>query len=164
MEELYDEGKIRAIGVCNFSQDRLVDLCLNSEIKPMVNQIECHPFFQQINSLETMKEFNIRPEAWGPLAEGKHGIFINEILVNIGKQYGKTAAQVALRWNVQRGVIVIPKSVHKERIEENFNIWDFELSPSDMKKISSLDTGHSDIIDHLAPETAKFLNEYKIHN
>lgn len=164
MEELYEQGKIRAIGVCNFYPDRLVDLCLNAKIKPMVNQVELHPFFQQQSAIDTMKEFNIQPEAWGPFAEGKFGIFQNEVLTEIGKKYGKTSAQVILRWNVQRGVVVIPKSVKRERMEQNFDIWDFELSQEDMQKISTLDMGKSNIIDHFTADTAKFLNGYKIHD
>ncbi len=163
MEELYEEGKIRAIGVCNFYPERLTDLCLNAKIKPMVNQVELHPFFAQSDALETMKEFEIVPEAWGPMAEGKHGIFTHPVLTEIGAKYGKTAAQVALRWNVQRGVVIIPKSVHKERMEENLNIWDFRLNDEDMAAIGALDLGHSEIIDHSAADTAKFLNGWKIH-
>ncbi len=163
MEELYEEGKIRAIGVCNFYPERLTDLCLNAKIKPMVNQVELHPFFAQSDALETMKEFEIVPEAWGPMAEGKHGIFTHPVLTEIGAKYGKTAAQVALRWNVQRGVVIIPKSVHKERMEENLNIWDFRLNDEDMAAIGALDLEHSEIIDHSAADTAKFLNGWKIH-
>lgn len=163
MEELYKEGKVRAIGVCNFYPERLADLCLNARIKPMVNQVELHPFFAQTGSLETMKEFDVQPEAWGPMAEGKHGIFTHPVLTEIGAKYGKTAAQIALRWNAQRGVVIIPKSVHKERMEENLNIWDFRLSDEDMEAISALDLGHSEIIDHSAADTAKFLNGWKIH-
>lgn len=163
MEELYEEGKIRAIGVCNFYPERLTDLCLNAKIKPMVNQVELHPFFAQSDALGTMKEFEIVPEAWGPMAEGKHGIFTHPVLTEIGAKYGKTAAQVALRWNVQRGVVIIPKSVHKERMEENLNIWDFRLNDEDMAAIGALDLGHSEIIDHSAADTAKFLNGWKIH-
>lgn len=164
IEELYEQGKIRAIGVCNFYPDRLADLCLNAKIKPMVNQIEIHPCFQQQKAIEVMKEFGVQPEAWGPFAEGKFGIFQNETLNEIAKKYGKTAAQVILRWNVQRNVIVIPKTVKKERMEQNFDIWDFELSNEDMQKISTLDLGKSNIIDHFTAETAKFLNGYKIHD
>ena len=164
IEELYEAGKIRAIGVCNFYPERLTDLYVNARIKPMVNQVELHPFFQQPEALENMKNLEIQPEAWGPFAEGKFGIFTNETLSNIAKKYGKTVAQVMLRWNVQRGVVVIPKSVHRERMEENFNIWDFKLSDEDMETISTLDTGHSEIIDHSSPETAKWLNGWKIHD
>lgn len=164
MEELYEAGKIRAIGVCNFYPERLADLCVNAGIKPMVNQVELHPFFAQDGALETMKEFEVQPEAWGPLAEGKHGIFTNEKLTAIAEKYRKSVAQVVLRWNVQRGVIVIPKSTHKERIEENLNIWDFTLSEEEMSAIGGLDLGHSEIIDHSAAETAKWLNGWKIHD
>ncbi|MBP2070631.1 diketogulonate reductase-like aldo/keto reductase [Thermoanaerobacterium butyriciformans] len=163
MEELYEEGKIRAIGVSNFYPDRLVDLCVNARIIPAVNQVEIHPFFQQDEALKIMKEFGVQPQAWGPLAEGKHGIFKNEILTSIASKYGKTVAQVVLRWNVQRGVVVIPKSTRKERIEENLNIWDFALSDEDMANIAKLDLGHSEIIDHFSPETVKWLNGWKIH-
>lgn len=163
MEELYKEGKIHAIGVCNFYPERLADLCVNAEITPMVNQVELHPFFAQESALSTMKEFNVQPEAWGPLAEGKHGIFTHPVLTQIGEKYGKTAAQVVLRWNTQRGVVIIPKSVHKERMEENLNIWDFTLNEEDMNAIATLDLGHSEIIDHSLAETAKWLNGWKIH-
>ena len=163
MEELYKEGRIRAIGVSNFYPDRLVDLCVNAEIIPAVNQVECHPFFQQKDALKVMKEYGVQPEAWGPFAEGKNNFFQNPILAEIAAKYGKSVAQVALRWNVQRGVVVIPKSVHKERIKENFNIWDFELSDKDMETISDMDIGHSEIINHFTADTAKWLNGLKIH-
>jgi len=163
MEELYKEGRIRAIGVSNFYPDRLVDLCVNAEIIPAVNQVECHPFFQQKDALKVMKEYGVQPEAWGPFAEGKNNFFQNPILAEIAAKYGKSVAQVALRWNVQRGVVVIPKSVHKERIQENFNIWDFELSDKDMDTISDMDIGHSEIINHFTADTAKWLNGLKIH-
>ena len=164
MEELYEAGKIRAIGVCNFYPDRLTDLCLNARIAPMANQVELHPFFAQTGAIENMKSPNVQPEAWGPMAEGKHGIFTHPVLTEIGQKYGKTAAQVALRWNVQRGVVIIPKSIHKERMEENLNIWDFTLSKEDMAAIAGLDLGRSEIIDHSAAETARFLNGWKIHD
>ncbi len=164
MEELYEAGKIRAIGVCNFYPDRLTDLCLNARIAPMVNQVELHPFFAQTGAIKNMKSLHVQPEAWGPMAEGKHGIFTHPVLTEIGQKYGKTAAQVALRWNAQRGVVIIPKSTHKERMEENFNIWDFTLSDEDMAAIAGLDLGHSEIIDHSAAETARFLNGWKIHD
>lgn len=164
MEELYEEGKIRAIGVCNFYPERLADLCVNARIQPMVNQVELHPFFQQAKALDTMKEFGVQPEAWGPLAEGKHGIFSNEILKKIAREHGKTVAQVVLRWNTQRGVVIIPKSVHKDRIEENMNIWDFVLTDEEMAMIGSLDLGHSKIVDHSSAETAKWLNSVKVHD
>lgn len=163
MEELYEEGKIRAIGVCNFYPERLADLCLNAKIRPMVNQVELHPFFAQTDALAVMKEFGVQPQAWGPMAEGKHGIFTHPVLSEIGAKYGKSAAQVSLRWNVQRGVVIIPKSVYRERMEENLNIWDFALSDADMEAIRELDLGHSEIIDHSSADTAKFLNGWKIH-
>ena len=164
MEEMYGEGKIRAIGICNFYPDRLTDLCLNAKVIPAVNQVELHPFFAQTGALENMKAFGVQPEAWGPMAEGKHGIFTHPVLTEIGAKYGKSAAQTALRWNVQRGVVIIPKSTHRERMEENFNIWDFSLSDEDMAVIATLDLGHSEIIDHSTAETAKFLNGWKIHD
>lgn len=164
MEEMYGEGRIRAIGVCNFYPDRLTDLCLNAKVIPAVNQVELHPFFAQTGALENMKAFGVQPEAWGPMAEGKHGIFTHPVLTEIGAKYGKSAAQTALRWNVQRGVVIIPKSTHRERMEENFNIWDFSLSDEDMGAITTLDLGHSEIIDHSTAETAKFLNGWKIHD
>lgn len=164
MEELYEEGKIRAIGVCNFYPDRLADLCANMKVMPAVNQVELHPFFAQTGAIAAMKEAGVQPEAWGPMAEGKHGIFTHPVLTQIGVKYGKTAAQVALRWNTQRGVVVIPKSTHKERMEENLNIWDFTLTDEDMEAIGALDLGHSEIIDHSAAETARWLNGWKIHD
>lgn len=163
MEELYQEGKIRAIGVCNFYPERLADLCINVKVIPAVNQIECHPFFQRDKDMDTMKEYGVQIEAWGPLAEGQKNIFQNNIIAEIGKKYGKTVAQVILRWHIQRGVVVIPKSVHKERIQENINIWDFELSAADMDKIAAMDIGHSEVVDHFDPQTAKWLNGFKIH-
>ena len=164
MEELYEAGKIRAIGVCNFYPERLADLCLNARIIPAVNQVELHPFFTQSDALENMKEFGVQPQAWGPLAEGKHNIFTNEVLTNIAEKHNKTVAQVVLRWNVQRDVIIIPKSIRKERIEENMNIWDFQLNDEEMAAISSLDLGSSQIVDHTSAETAKWLNGWKIHD
>lgn len=164
MEELYEAGKIRAIGVCNFYPDRLTDLCMNARIAPMVNQVELHPFFAQTKAIENMNALHVVPEAWGPFAEDKHGIFTHPVLTQIGEKYGKTAAQVALRWNMQRGVVVIPKSVHKERMEENFKVFDFALTEEDMKVIDAHDLGHSEIIDHGSAETAKFLNSWKIHD
>lgn len=163
MEELYEEGKIRSIGVCNFYPERLADLCVNARAIPAVNQIEIHPFFQQDEALKNMKDFGVQPEAWGPLAEGKHDIFTDAILTDIAGKYGKSVAQVVLRWNIQRGVVVIPKSTRKERIEENLNIWDFVLSDKDMADIAKMDLGHSEIINHFSPETAKWLNGWKIH-
>ncbi len=164
MEEAYKAGTLKAIGVCNFYLHRLADLCETVEVIPAVNQVEMHPFFQQENALELMKEYGVHPEAWGPFAEGKHGIFTHPVLTEIGQKYGKTAAQVALRWNVQRGVTVIPKSVHKERMEQNLAIWDFSLSDEDMAEIAKLDLGHSEIVDHNDPGFVKALHRMKIHD
>lgn len=164
MEELYKEGRIRAIGVCNFYPERLVDLCMNATVIPAVNQVECHPFFQQKEAIAVMKEYHVQIEAWGPFAEGQKNIFTNDILTKIAGKYGKTTAQVILRWNIQRGVVVIPKSVHENRIQENINIWDFTLSEDDMEAIAQMDLGHSEIIDHFSANTAKYLNEFKIHD
>lgn len=163
MEEAYKEGKLRAIGVCNFYPARLADLCETVDVIPAVNQVELHPFFQQEDALALMKEYGVRPEAWGPFAEGNHGIFTHPVLSSIGEKYGKSAAQVALRWNVQRGVVVIPKSVHKDRIEQNMNIWDFELSEEDMNEIAKLDIGHSKIVNHDDPNFVKILHGLKVH-
>lgn len=163
MEEAYKEGKLRAIGVCNFYPARLADLCETVDVIPAVNQVELHPFFQQEDALALMKEYGVRPEAWGPFAEGNHGIFTHPVLSSIGEKYGKSAAQVALRWNVQRGVVVIPKSVHKDRMEQNMNIWDFELSKEDMNEIAKLDIGHSEIVNHDDPNFVKMLHGLKVH-
>lgn len=164
MEEAYKEGKLKAIGVCNFYPARLADLCETVEVIPAVNQVELHPFFQQENALAVMKEYGVVPEAWGPFAEGNHGIFTHPVLTKIGDKYGKSAAQVALRWNVQRGVVVIPKSVHKDRMEQNMNIWDFNLSDEDMAEIAKLDLGHSEIVNHDDPGFIKMLHTMKIHD
>ena len=163
MEDAYKAGKLKAIGVCNFYPARLADLCETVEVKPAVDQVELHPFFQQENALALMKEYGVRPEAWGPFAEGNHGIFTHPVLTKIGEKYGKSAAQVALRWNVQRGVIVIPKSVHKDRMEQNIAIWDFTLSDEDMAEIAKLDIGHSEIVDHGDPKFVQMLHSMKIH-
>lgn len=163
MEELYKEGRVRAIGVCNFYPERLTDLALHADVIPAVNQVELHPFFQQTKALENMKAYDVIPEAWGPFAEGRHGIFTNPILTEIGKKYGKSAAQVALRWNVQRDVVVIPKSTHRERMEQNIDIWDFALSDEDMNSIATLDLGHSEIVDHSDPAFIKMIGTMKIH-
>lgn len=164
MEEVYKVGGLKAIGVCNFYPERLADFCETVEIKPMVNQVELHPFFAQEKALELMKEYEVVPEAWGPFAEGKYGIFTHPVLSKIGEKYGKTAAQVALRWNVQRGVVVIPKSIHKNRMEQNIDIWDFLLSDEDMKEISELDIGRSEIVNHYDPVFVKMLHNMKIHD
>ena len=164
LEELYEEGRIRVIGVCDFFPDRLMDLCLHCRIKPMVNQVELHPFFQQEAALKNMKELGVQPEAWGPFAEGSHGIFTNPLLTEIAENHNKSVAQVVLRWNVQRGVIVIPKSVHVNRVEQNFDIWDFELTEEEMEKIRELDLGKSEIIDHYNPGIVKMIANNKIHD
>lgn len=163
MEELYEAGKIRAIGVCNCYPHVLTDLCLSVRIAPMVNQVELHPFFQQEDALKVMKEYGVQPQAWGPFAEGIHNIFTHPVLTEIGKKYGKTVAQVALRWNVQRGVVVIPKSVHRDRMEQNLSIWDFALSDADMAEIAKLDVGHSEIVSHSDPNFVKMLHGLKLH-
>lgn len=164
MEEAYREGKLRAIGVCNFYPNRLCDFCESVEIISAVNQVELHPFFQQEDALQLMHEYGVQPQAWGPFAEGKHGIFTHPLLSEIGEKYDKSAAQVALRWNVQRGVVVIPKSVHKERMEQNIDIWDFMLSEEDMKRIAELDLGHSEIVDHSDPQFVRMLHKMNIHD
>lgn len=163
MEEAYKAGKLRAIGVCNCYPQILTDICETVDVIPAVNQVELHPFFQQENALALMKEYGVQPEAWGPFAEGNHGIFTHPVLTKIGEKYGKSAAQVALRWNVQRGVIVIPKSVHKERMEQNIDIWDFRLSDADMAEIAKLDIGHSEIVDHYDPKFVQMLHQLKVH-
>ncbi len=164
LEEAYKAGKLRAIGMANCYPQVIADMCLTVDIKPMVNQVEMHPFFQQQLNLDTMKEFGVVPQAWGPFAEGNHNIFNYPVLSEIGKKYGKSAAQAALRWNIQRGVSVIPKSTHKERMEQNISVWDFELSQEDMEQITKLDIGHSEIVDHYSPEFVKMLHSLKIHD
>jgi diketogulonate reductase-like aldo/keto reductase len=163
MEELYREGKVKAIGVSNFHSDRLMDLMVHNEVVPAVNQIETHPFNQQIETQRFLQENNVQIESWGPFAEGRNNIFQNELLVSIGGKHGKSVAQVILRWLTQRGVVVIPKSVRKERIEENFNIFDFELSQEDMNAIVALDTKQSLFFDHRDPAMVKFLGERKLN-
>ena len=163
MEELYRKGKIRAIGVCNFSMERFVDLYMNCTIKPMVNQIECHPFFQQNQVQNLLKDYNCQIQAWGPLNEGQRNIFKHEILEEIAKKHDKTVAQIVLRWHIQKHIMTIPKTIHKDRMIENMNIWDFQLDSEDFKKIDQLNLGYSEIIDHQCYATAKNLNKYKIH-
>ena len=164
LEELHRAGKIRAIGVSNFYPAVLANFCETVEIKPMVNQVELHPFFQQEAALATMKEYGVVPQAWGPLAEGKHGIFTHPVLTKIGEKYGKTAAQVTLRWNTQRGVSILPKSVRAERIAVNLDIWDFALNEAEMAEIAKLDLEHSEIVNHDDPAFVKWLHERKIHD
>ncbi|MDE5585142.1 MAG: aldo/keto reductase [Muribaculaceae bacterium] len=155
LEEAYKEGKLRAIGVSNFYPDHLIDLANNVEITPMVNQVETHVFDQQIEAQKYMEELGCQIMSWGPLAEGRNNFFTNSVLEAIGKKYGKSVAQVALRWLVQRSVIIIPKSVHIERMEQNLNILDFTLSDEDMAEIARLDTGKSLFFDHHDPEVVK---------
>ncbi|WP_138484966.1 aldo/keto reductase [Dyadobacter bucti] len=162
MQELYKEGKIRAIGVSNFQPDRLIDLIIHNEIVPAVNQIETHPFHQQIQTQQFLEENNVQIQSWGPFAEGKNGLFQNELLASIGQKYNKTIAQVVVRWLTQRGVIAIPKSVRKERMAENLSIFDFQLSAQDMDAIKSLDTNASSFFDHRDPNMAKWLGERKL--
>jgi diketogulonate reductase-like aldo/keto reductase len=155
LEEAYREGKLRAIGVSNFYPDHLIDLASNVDVKPMVNQVETHVFDQQVEAKKYMDELDCRIMSWGPLAEGRNGFFTNELLGEIGKKYGKSIPQVALRWLLQRGVIIIPKSTHKERMAENLNIFDFELTADDMARIQTLDTGKSLFFDHHDAEVTK---------
>ena len=157
MEELYKEGVIRAIGISNFYPDRVIDFALHNETTPAVNQIETHPFHQQTKAQEVMNKYKIQHESWGPFAEGKNNIFKNEVLKFIGDKYGKSVAQVILRWMIQRNIVVIPKSNHKERMAENFNVFDFELSEDDMKKIATLDTKNSYFFSHQDPEMVEWL-------
>lgn len=162
MEDLYKEGKIRAIGVSNFHPDRLIDLIVHNEIVPAVNQIETHPFHQQMEAQAFLEQNHVQIESWGPFAEGKNDLFSNELLGNIGKKYNKSIAQVVLRWLTQRSVVAIPKSVRKERMEENFNIFDFELSNEEMETIKTLDTKTSAFFDHRDPNMVKWLGERKL--
>lgn len=163
MQELYNQGKIKAIGVANFHPDRVMDLIVNSGFVPAVNQIETHPFLQQTETQKFLDENNIQIQSWGPFAEGRNDIFQNEVLMFIGNKYNKSVAQVVLRWLTQRGVVVIPKSVKKERMEENFNIFDFELSSEDMQAITLLDTNQSLFFDHRNPQMVKNLSEYRVN-
>lgn len=156
LEELYEEGKIRAIGISNFYADRMVDFASFNKIKPMVNQVEINIFNQQKELKEWADKYEIELEAWAPFGEGRKGIFENPTVLEIAKKYNKTTAQVMLRWNIQRGIIVIPKSTHIERIEENFNVFDFELSEEDMKTISEIDLKESLFFSHQDPNTIEF--------
>jgi 2,5-diketo-D-gluconate reductase A len=162
MVELYREGKVRAIGVSNFHEDRLIDLIIHNEVVPAVNQVETHPFNQQIENAQFMKENHVQIESWAPFAEGKNNLFQNEVLVNIAEKYSKSVAQVVLRWLTQREVVVIPKSVRKERIIENFHIFDFELRQEDMESITTLDTKQSLFFSHRDPEKVKWLGTRKL--
>ena len=158
MTEAYKEGRIRAIGVCNFYPHRLADFCETVDELPAVNQVELHPFFQQKDALSLMREYGVQPMAWAPFAEGKHGIFTHPVLTRMGEKCGKGAGQVALRWNMQRGVVVIPKSTHRERMEQNIDVFDFSLTDEEMAEIAALDIGHSEIIDHTDPRLVQALH------
>ena len=162
MEELHRAGRIRAIGVSNFYPDRLVDFVLHNQIAPAVNQIEIHPFHQQDAAQPILAEYNVQPEAWGPFAEGKNGLFSNEILADIGAKHGKTIAQVVLRWLIQRGIVAIPKSVRKERMAENFAVFDFALDDQDIAAIATLDQKASAFFDHRDPAMVKWLGTRKL--
>jgi len=162
MQELYHEGKVKAIGVSNFHPDRITDLIINSGFTPAVNQIETHPFHQQVENQKFLQENNVQIESWGPFAEGKNNIFHNDVLSAIGEKYNKSVAQVILRWLTQRDVIAIPKSVRKERMVENFNVFDFELSDQDMQDIAKLDSKESLFFDHRDPKMVKSLSERKL--
>lgn len=157
MTELYKEGKIRAIGVCSFYPDRLADLIAFTEVAPAVNQVEANVFFQQTEAEQYMKSKGVQMEGWAPFAEGKNDLFGNSVLKEIGSRYGKSVAQVVLRWLLQRGIVCIPKSVKKERMEENFQVFDFELSQEDMEKIAALDTGVSAFFNHRDPAVVENL-------
>jgi diketogulonate reductase-like aldo/keto reductase len=161
MEELYADGRIRAIGVSNFHADRVMDLIQFNKVVPAVNQIEAHPFYQRGKDLEFLNENKVRLESWGPFAEGRNNIFKNEILVSIAEKYKKSVAQIILRWLIQRNIVVIPKSVHKDRIIENIDVFDFEILSDDMLKIENLDTNQSSFFDHRNPEIVKMLSNYK---
>ncbi|MBW0178632.1 aldo/keto reductase [Sediminibacterium sp.] len=164
MEDLYKEGKIRAIGVSNFQPDRLIDLIIHNDVRPAINQIETHPFHQQVETQNFLDKNNVQIESWGPFAEGKNNVFSNELLNSIGSKYNKSIAQVVLRWLTQRGVIAIPKSVHKERMAENINIFDFTLTIEEMESIKSLDTRSSSFFDHRDPNMVKWLGERKLED
>jgi len=163
MEELYREGVIKAIGISNFPPDRVMDFIVHNEVVPAVNQIETHPFHQQTETQKFLSENNVQIESWGPFAEGRNNIFQNELLVSIAGKYEKTVAQVILRWLIQREVVVIPKSVRKERIVENFEVFNFELSVEDMDKVATLDTKASLFFDHRDPKMVKMLGEIKLN-
>lgn len=162
MEDYYKAGKIKAIGISNFAPDRVADLAIFADVTPMVNQVETHVFNQQLNARKTMEEYGIQIESWGPFAEGRNDFFTNETLVAIGQKYHKSAAQVALRYLIQRDVIVIPKTVHKNRMEQNFAVFDFVLTDDDMAEILKLDIGESQFFSHTDPETVKRISSLHI--
>jgi len=162
MEELHKAGRIRAIGISNFYPDRLVDFVLHNEVKPAVNQIEIHPFHQQTDAVKILEKYGVQPEAWGPFAEGKNGLFTNEVLQLIADKHGKSIAQVVLRWLTDRGIVAIPKSVRKERMAQNFNIFDFDLDAGDLDAIATLDQNASSFFDHRDPAMVKRLAQRKL--
>jgi diketogulonate reductase-like aldo/keto reductase len=162
MEELHKAGRIRAIGVSNFYPDRLVDFVLHNAVKPAVNQIEIHPFHQQVDAVKILAEYGVQPEAWGPFAEGKNGLFTNEVLQPIADKHGKSIAQVVLRWLTDQGIVAIPKSVRKERMAQNFDIFDFDLDAGDLEAIAKLDQNASAFFDHRDPTMVKWLGERKL--
>lgn len=162
MEELHKAGRIRAIGISNFYPDRLVDFVLHNEVKPAVNQIEIHPFHQQADAVKILAEYGVQPEAWGPFAEGKNGLFTNKVLQPIADKHGKSIAQVVLRWLTDRGIVAIPKSVRKERMTQNFGIFDFDLDAGDLDAIATLDQNASSFFDHRDPAMVKWLGERKL--
>jgi diketogulonate reductase-like aldo/keto reductase len=162
MEEMHAAGKLKAIGVSNFHPDRIVDFVLHQKVVPAVNQIEIHPFHQQSQARRLNEEYKIQVEGWAPFAEGKNGIFQNGVLASIAAGHGKSVAQVILRWLIQRGIVAIPKSVRKERMRENFSIFDFELSPKEMEAIKTLDTGASNFFDHRDPQWVESLGRRKL--
>lgn len=161
MEELYREGKVRAIGVSNFQPDRLVDLILHNEVVPAVNQVETHPFCQQAGEAGIMARYGVQAEAWAPFAEGRNNLFGNEVLTDLAAKHRKSVAQVVLRWLIQRGIVVIPKSVHKERMAENIDVFDFTLPPEDMARIAALDMKQSCFLSHRDPQTVEWLGTMK---
>ena len=161
MEELYREGKVRAIGVSNFQPDRLVDLILHNEVVPAVNQVETHPFCQQAEEAGIMARYGVQAEAWAPFAEGRNNLFGNEVLTDLAAKHRKSVAQVVLRWLIQRGIVVIPKSVHKERMAENIDVFDFTLPPEDMARSAALDMKQSCFLSHRDPQTVEWLGTMK---
>lgn len=167
LEELYEDGVIRAIGVSNFAPDRLVDICSFARIKPMVNQVETHPHFQQTEANKWMQKYGVQHEAWASFGEGRNGLFTQTVLVEIGRNHGKSAAQVMLRWALQRGIVVIPKSVHRERMEQNIDVFNFELSSEEMAQIASLDRNQSSFFSHNDPAMVEWfaqMVEMRKHN
>ncbi len=161
LEELHEAGKIRAIGISNFYPERLAEFVTINKITPAVNQVEINPFFQQEKAIDYMSQKGVQPEAWGPFAEGKNDIFVHPVLTSIGKKYNKSVGQVILRWNIQRGIVTLAKSIRRERMEENLDIFDFELSAEDMRQIATLDTGKSSIINHYDPNIVEWLANFK---